>query len=682
MVAGPAAPFAAAQAAGGVKASVASASPANRAIEIREGGLPLHLGSSGDLVAHVQRALGVSADGIFGPQTNAAVRAYQSRAGLAVDGVVGPITWASLFERQASPSAVGGDNVPTAVKQRLERRLVEAGQQVAEQARASSAPLSEAFDAEPAEPAEPTPAPDAGSGGGEREEDGGGADPDTVPDAPRSVDPAPAPEAAPETTPAPAPQPRTVPGTGSCGSSTIASPGQGTQTSPFGPRWGRNHDGVDLAAPTGTAIRAAACGSVSFAGQQSGYGNIVCITHTSQFSTCYAHMSRFSVSQGAQVQQGQVIGYVGCTGSCTGPHLHFETRVNGQAQDPAPYMGGTSIPGKSTAVSAKAGTAKVVTAASTKGKTKAARMVAHYRADAKVRVKATVEAIGQSKTMVAAGATPATQVAPAPVPAPAPLPAPVEAAPVAPAAPAPVGATPVAATPVAAAPVEAAPVAQAPVEAVPVDGRPGRSGRSRPRSLRLRSLRPRSKPPRSLRLRSLRPRSKPPRSLRPRSLRPRSKPPRSLRPRSPRPRSKPPRSLRPRSLRPRLPLRRGRPGRARARAGRGRPGSRRGRSGRAGSRSSSGGGRPGRARPRGGDPGPRRGSAGSGRGRARPRPPWRPLPPPRPQPRPPPPPSSRPRHQCSKSFGGLSSGGAQPRGPPRGSPAQNRAGLSRFRAYW
>ena len=62
---------------------------------------------------------------------------------------------------------------------------------------------------------------------------------------------------------------------------------------------------MDIAAPSGTAIRAAACGTVSFAGQQSGYGNIVCITHTSQFSTCYAHMSRFAVSQGAQVSRAR-----------------------------------------------------------------------------------------------------------------------------------------------------------------------------------------------------------------------------------------------------------------------------------------------------------------------------------------------------------------------------------------
>ena len=141
----------------------------------------------------------------------------------------------------------------------------------------------------------------------------------------------------------------------SCGSSTVASPVNGTVTSGFGPRWGRNHDGLDIAAPAGTAIRAAACGSVTIAGTQSGYGNIVCITHNSSFSTCYAHMSRFAVSQGAQVRQGQVIGYVGCTGSCTGPHVHFETRVNGQAQDPRGYLDG-AVPGGSAAAAAGAAT--------------------------------------------------------------------------------------------------------------------------------------------------------------------------------------------------------------------------------------------------------------------------------------------------------------------------------------
>ena len=99
-------------------------------------------------------------------------------------------------------------------------------------------------------------------------------------------------------------------------------------------------------------MRSAACGNVSIAGQQSGYGNIVCVTHTSRFSTCYAHLSQFATSQGAQVRQGEVIGYVGCTGNCTGPHLHFETRVDGQAQNPSSYLGGTTMPGRSTTAAA------------------------------------------------------------------------------------------------------------------------------------------------------------------------------------------------------------------------------------------------------------------------------------------------------------------------------------------
>src|ERR671916_525220 len=85
VVAGPSAPLAAAQVSGNVSAAIAAESPANRAIEIREGGLPLQLGSQGELVAHVQKELQVSADGIFGAQTDAAVREYQANAGLQVD---------------------------------------------------------------------------------------------------------------------------------------------------------------------------------------------------------------------------------------------------------------------------------------------------------------------------------------------------------------------------------------------------------------------------------------------------------------------------------------------------------------------------------------------------------------------------------------------------------------------
>jgi murein DD-endopeptidase MepM/ murein hydrolase activator NlpD len=305
-----------AQVTGDVSAAVASESPANRAIEVREGGLPLQLGSQGELVAHVQKALQVSEDGIFGPETDAAVREYQTEAGIQVDGIVGPVTWSALFESSnatATGAAIGGSNVPTEVKQQIEQTLEQAGQNVAAQDQGTTGTTGQTQTGQTGTP--PT------SPGGQVD----------------STQPA---------TPVPTGQ--------GCGSGTVTSPVSGTQTSGFGPRGGRNHDGVDIAAPTGTPVRAAACGSVSVAGQQSGYGNIVCITHTSEFSTCYAHLSRFAVSQGAQVQQGQVIGYVGCTGSCTGPHVHFETRVNGQAQDPRTYLAGASAPGRASTAKATA----------------------------------------------------------------------------------------------------------------------------------------------------------------------------------------------------------------------------------------------------------------------------------------------------------------------------------------
>ena len=112
VVAGPSAPIAAAQVSGDVSTAIAAASPANRAIEIREGGLPLRVGGQGDLVAHVQTKLGVASDGVFGSQTDAAVRQYQLSAGLDVDGIVGPNTWSSLFEQAGvSGASLGGWNV-------------------------------------------------------------------------------------------------------------------------------------------------------------------------------------------------------------------------------------------------------------------------------------------------------------------------------------------------------------------------------------------------------------------------------------------------------------------------------------------------------------------------------------------------------------------------------------------
>ncbi|MEK6228540.1 MAG: peptidoglycan DD-metalloendopeptidase family protein [Actinomycetota bacterium] len=122
------------------------------------------------------------------------------------------------------------------------------------------------------------------------------------------------------------------------GSGQLIWPVNGPLVSPFGMRWGRLHAGIDIAVPAGTAIRAADSGTVVLMGSVSGYGNYTCVAHGGGLSTCYAHQSSFGTSQGASVSQGQVIGYVGCTGHCFGDHLHFETRVNGSPVDPMGYL--------------------------------------------------------------------------------------------------------------------------------------------------------------------------------------------------------------------------------------------------------------------------------------------------------------------------------------------------------
>jgi murein DD-endopeptidase MepM/ murein hydrolase activator NlpD len=96
----------------------------------------------------------------------------------------------------------------------------------------------------------------------------------------------------------------------------------------------RKHNGIDYAAPTGTPVRNVGDGWVQFAGRQNGYGNTVVVRHAGGKETLYAHLSRIDVRQGQRVEQGQRLGAVGATGWATGPHLHFEFRVNGQHQDP------------------------------------------------------------------------------------------------------------------------------------------------------------------------------------------------------------------------------------------------------------------------------------------------------------------------------------------------------------
>jgi murein DD-endopeptidase MepM/ murein hydrolase activator NlpD len=125
------------------------------------------------------------------------------------------------------------------------------------------------------------------------------------------------------------------------GSGQFIWPVNGPVVSGFGMRWGRMHTGIDIGVGTGTPIRAAASGTVSLMqgeGSSGGYGNFTCVSHGGAISTCYAHQSRFGTHPGAHVSQGQVIGFVGCTGHCFGPHLHFEVRVNGSPVDPLGYL--------------------------------------------------------------------------------------------------------------------------------------------------------------------------------------------------------------------------------------------------------------------------------------------------------------------------------------------------------
>lgn len=134
-------------------------------------------------------------------------------------------------------------------------------------------------------------------------------------------------------------------GTAYSSTETIETPLQGEITSLFGSRIHpisgeeHTHTGIDLAAPEGTDIEAAATGKVVFAGEKGGYGNLVIIEHADGQQTYYAHCSELLVEQGQKVTKGQTIAQVGSTGSSTGPHLHFELRdASGTPQDPLPVI--------------------------------------------------------------------------------------------------------------------------------------------------------------------------------------------------------------------------------------------------------------------------------------------------------------------------------------------------------
>jgi murein DD-endopeptidase MepM/ murein hydrolase activator NlpD len=235
-------------------------------------------------------------DGVRGPRTEAAVRAAQRRAGLAADGVVGPNTRSALRlrtlgSRQLQAGATGTDVLA------LQYALAWHG--------FPSGTLDGAFGAH-TDAAVRRFQRYAGLGA-----DGvaGGA---TV--------------AALRRTPPAIPI-------------ALSRPLDAPVTDPFGPRGNRFHTGIDLPAPAGAGVVAAAPGRVTYAGfLAGGWGLLVTVSHAGGVRTLYAHLSRIDVRVGEAVQAGWQVGLVGATGDATGPHLHFEVRVHGAAVDPVPAL--------------------------------------------------------------------------------------------------------------------------------------------------------------------------------------------------------------------------------------------------------------------------------------------------------------------------------------------------------
>jgi len=141
-----------------------------------------------------------------------------------------------------------------------------------------------------------------------------------------------------------------VEASGGSDSQSLVMPVQGTMTSGFGPRMhpvtgeDGEHTGLDLAAPEGSPVRAAAAGRVEFAGERGGYGNLLILTHADGSQTYYGHLREIEVSEGQLVSAGQRVATVGSTGVSTGPHLHFETRdAAGRAVNPLSKLAGVSV---------------------------------------------------------------------------------------------------------------------------------------------------------------------------------------------------------------------------------------------------------------------------------------------------------------------------------------------------
>jgi murein DD-endopeptidase MepM/ murein hydrolase activator NlpD len=123
---------------------------------------------------------------------------------------------------------------------------------------------------------------------------------------------------------------------------TLEWPADGTMTDGFGPRWGRMHLGIDVGILASLDVRSATSGTVTDAGWLTGYegyGNVVMVDAGGGYTVLYAHLSEAAVVPGQWVAAGDPIGQAGCTGSCTGTHLHFELRLDGVSVDPLPYLG-------------------------------------------------------------------------------------------------------------------------------------------------------------------------------------------------------------------------------------------------------------------------------------------------------------------------------------------------------
>ena len=421
---------------GGGESDSAQLSPPDAGVKVE--GVLAKRGDVGAVVAEIQHQVGVDDDGVFGPITERAVAKFQQRSGLPRTGEVDASTWQALFRTPIAFVAAGSA----------------AAERVAGAVASPPAPLRAA--------------PAGAQGGGDPPH---GVSLRSAVRATVSAELAPA---APNRKHAPAgaqraPVPRV---TAACGGA-IRTPLNGTRTSTFGD--GRNHAGIDIAAPTGTPVRAADCGTVTQSGAAGAYGNIVCIQHSASLSTCYAHLSKISTQRGAYVRVGQIVGEVGSTGRSSGPHLHFETRENGRALDPDAFLSGArAVPRASAAAKRPAPAATSARAASsgtTGGGTHAEPEPTAAPAPHPPAGSAAAPAPAPAPAPEAAAA-PASPSAPAAAPAPASAPAPApEAAPAPPAeaSPAP-AAVPAPAPPAEANPAPAAVPAPAPAPAVAAGG--------------------------------------------------------------------------------------------------------------------------------------------------------------------------------------------------------------------